>query len=91
MNFKNNQLSSRFKQVFHNTGFGIMIVDKNRNLIEVNPKFCEMLGYAKKELIGQNAEILHISNKTNKEFSEKSFSQFRNKKPIHFSWSFIKK
>ena len=57
MNFKNNQLSSRFKQVFHNTGFGIMIVDKNRNLIEVNPKFCEMLGYTKEELIGQNAEI----------------------------------
>ena len=53
MNFKNNQLSSRFKQVFHNTGFGIMIVDKNRDLIEVNPKFCEMLGYTKEELIGQ--------------------------------------
>jgi len=50
MNFKNNQLSSRFKQVFHNTGFGIMIVDKNRNLIEVNPKFCEMLGYTKERL-----------------------------------------
>ena len=45
MIFKNNQLSSRFKQVFHNTGFGIMIVDKNRDLIEVNTKFCEMLGY----------------------------------------------
>ena len=52
MKLKSNQLSSRFKQVFHNTGFGIMIVDKNRNLIEVNPKFCEMLGFTKEELIG---------------------------------------
>ena len=86
MNFKRNQLSSRFKQVFHNTGFGIMIVDKNRNLIEVNPKFCEMLGYTKEELIGKNAEILHISNKTYKEFGEKAFNQVRNNKPVNLDW-----
>ena len=78
MNFKNNQLSSRFKQVFHNTGFGIMIVDKNRNLIEVNPKFCEMLGFTKEELIGENAQfIIHISNKAYKEFGEKAFNLVR--------------
>ena len=86
MNFKNDQLSSRFKQVFHNTGFGIMIVDKNRNLIEVNPKFCEMLGYTKEDLIGKNAEILHISNKTYKEFGEKAFNQVRNNKPVNLDW-----
>lgn len=91
MIFKNNQLSSRFKQVFHNTGFGIMIVDKNRDLIEVNPKFCEMLGYNKKELIGKNAEILHISNKTYKEFGEKAFNQVRDKKPVNLDWPFRKK
>ncbi len=91
MIFKNNQLSSRFKQVFHNTGFGIMIVDKNRNLIEVNSKFCEMLGYTKEELIGQNAEILHLSNKTYKEFGEKAFNQVRNKKPVNLDWPFRKK
>ena len=91
MNFKNNQLSSRFKQVFHNTGFGIMIVDKNRNLIEVNPKFCEMLGYTNEELIGKNAEILHISNKTYKEFGEKAFNQVRNNKPVNLDWPMRKK
>ena len=41
-------ISSRFEQVFYNTGVGIMIVDKDRVLIEVNPKFCEMLGFTKK-------------------------------------------
>ena len=80
MIFKNNQLSSRFKQVFHNTGFGIMIVDKNRDLIAVNPKFCEMLGYNKEELIEKNIEILHLSNKTYKDFGEKAFNQVRSKK-----------
>lgn len=91
MVFKNNQLSSRFKQVFHNTGFGIMIVDKNRNLIEINPKFCEMLGFEREELIGQNAEILHISNKTYEEFGAKAFNQVKNKKPVNLDWPFKKK
>ena len=52
--------SSRFEQVFYNTGVGIMIVDKDRFLIEVNPKFCEILGYTKEELIAKNAEIIHL-------------------------------
>ena len=82
------QLSSRFKQVFHNTGFGIMIVDKDRNLIEVNPKFCEMLGYEKDELINQSAEMIHISSKSYKEFGEKAFNQVRNKKPVNIDWPF---
>ncbi len=91
MKFKNNQLSSRFKQVYHNTGFGIMIVDKNRDLIEVNPRFCEILGFTREELIGQNAKILHISNKTYNEFGEKAFNQVRNKKPVNLDWPFRKK
>ena len=91
MNFKNKQLSSRFKQVFHNTGFGIMIVNKNRNLIEVNPKFCEMLGFTKEELIGENAQIIHTSNKAYKEFGEKAFNLVRNKKPVNLDWPFKKK
>ena len=75
-----NDTSSRFKQVFYNTGVGIMIVDKQRNLIEVNPKFCEILGYNKEELIGKSAEIIHISQEKFREFGEKAFKQVRNKK-----------
>ena len=75
-----NDTSSRFKQVFYNTGVGIMIVDKQRNLIEVNPKFCEILGYNKEELIGKSAEIIHISQEKFIEFGEKAFKQVRNKK-----------
>ena len=71
----NTKSSSRFQQVFYNTGVGILIVDKNRTLIEVNPKFCETLGYTRDELIGKSAEIIHISNKTYKEFGERAFKQ----------------
>ena len=85
------QLSSRFKQVFFNTGVGIMVVDKDRNMIEVNPKFCEMLGYTKEELIGNSAEMIHVSSKTYKEFGEKAFNQVRNKKKVNIDWSFKRK
>ncbi len=88
---KKTQISSRFQQVFFNTGVGIMIVDKHRNLIEVNPKFCEMLGFERKELIGNSAEMIHISNKTYKEFGVKAFNLVRNNKPVNLDWAFKKK
>ena len=70
---KNINKSSRFEQVFYNTGVGIMIVDKDRVLIEVNPKFCEMLGFTKEELLVENAEIIHFSTEMYKEFGEKEY------------------
>ena len=68
-----------------------MIVDKDRNLIEVNPKFCETLGYTKEELIGNSAKMIHISNKTYLEFGEKAFSQVRKNKTVNLEWPFEKK
>ena len=82
------QLSSRFKQVFYNTGVGIMIVDKDRTLIEVNPKFCETLGYTEKELIGKSAEMIHISSASYKDFGERAFNQVRQKKTVNLEWPF---
>ena len=78
--------SSRFEQVFYNTGVGIMIVDKDRVLIEVNPKFCEMLGFTKEELLGKNAEIIHLSTEMYKEFGEKAFNLVRNNKTVNLDW-----
>ena len=83
--------SSLFEQVFYNTGVGIMIVDKNRKLLEVNPKFCDLLGYSREELIGNSAEMIHISGETYKEFGEKAFKQVRNKKTVNLDWPWKKK
>ena len=85
------QLSSRFEQVFYNTGVGIMIVDKNRIFTEVNPKLCETLGYKKEELIGNSAEMIHISNQTYREFGEKAFNLVREKKTVNLEWRFKRK
>ena len=83
--------SSRFEQVFYNTGVGIMIVDKDRVLIEVNPQFCKMLGFTKEELLGKNAEIIHLSTEMYKDFGEKAFNQVRNNKTVNLDWPCKKK
>ena len=50
-----------------------------------------MLGYTKEELIGNSAEMIHVSSKTYKEFGEKAFNQVRNKKEVNIDWSFKRK
>ena len=85
---KKNSPNARFEQVFFNTGVGIMIVDKDRVLIEVNPRFCEMLGFKRSELIGKSAEIIHISHKTFEEFGKKAFDQVRKQEAVNLEWPF---
>ena len=83
-----NSPNARFEQVFFNTGVGIMIVDKERVLIEVNPRFCEMLGFKRSELIGKSAEIIHTSHKTFEEFGKKAFDQVRKQEAVNLEWPF---
>ena len=83
-----NSPNARFEQVFFNTGVGIMIVDKDRVLIEVNPRFCEMLGFKRSQLIGKSAEIIHTSHKTFEEFGKKAFDQVRKQKVVNLEWPF---
>ena len=83
-----NSSNARFEQVFFNTGVGIMIVDKDRVLIEVNPRFCEMLGFKRSELIGKSAEIIHTSHKTFEEFGKKAFDQVRKQEVVNLEWPF---
>ncbi len=42
----------RFRAIFEKAGSGIAIADCDGRLREVNPAFCEMLGYTRDELIG---------------------------------------
>ncbi|NOQ17082.1 MAG: EAL domain-containing protein, partial [Methyloprofundus sp.] len=45
-------------RVFSNTHEGIAITDVNKNIIEVNPAFCEITGYERHEVIGKNPSML---------------------------------
>lgn len=48
----------RAASVFHNSGEGIVITDRDRFIIDVNEAFCEITGYQVEELIGKKTSIL---------------------------------
>jgi len=43
----------RLRETFDHAGLGITRIDMNGRFIEVNQKFCEMLGYTRDELVGR--------------------------------------
>jgi len=54
------QSESRFRQVFEHSPLGMVIMDREGKILEVNTAFCEMLDYDSSELIGQ--EIWRITH-----------------------------
>jgi len=46
------------------TTVGIMLISPDRNIIELNPRLCEIFGYSREELIGKNTAILHIDQES---------------------------
>ena len=51
----------KLQSIFRAAPIGIGVV-VNRVLIEVNPRFCEMIGYAKEELIGKSSRLLYLTD-----------------------------
>ncbi len=44
----------RFRNIFDNTPIGVVYVDLKGNVLQVNPRFCEMLGYSAEVLANMN-------------------------------------
>jgi len=82
---------NHLKKFFENRGVGILIVDTNRKIKEINDKFCEIWQYDKDEILGQPAEVLHISPETYKEFGEIAFSKISKNKPIDIEYQMKRK
>ena len=57
-----------FNEFMENSNVGILVADKDRHNIFVNQRTCEMFGYSEEELIGESAEIFHISKKSSEHF-----------------------
>jgi diguanylate cyclase (GGDEF)-like protein/PAS domain S-box-containing protein len=56
-------------RVFSDTHEGIAITDPDGTIIDINPTFCEITGYSREEIIGQNSKILR-SGKQSPEYYE---------------------
>ncbi len=73
-NKKKLQQSLTYHQaLFENNAAAMVVVDKNRTIIDVNSSLLDALGYKKSELVGKKASILHVNESSFEEFSE----QFR--------------
>ena len=59
-----------FDEFMENSNVGVLVADKDRRNIFVNQRTCEMFGYSHNELIGQSAEIFHISHESFLAFKE---------------------
>jgi PAS domain S-box-containing protein len=66
----------RYRSIMENMELGLLMVDKNDVIINAFPKFCEMTGYAKEELIGKKV----IDTLLPHEFT--SVMEFQNQKRI---------
>lgn len=49
----------RFEMIFENNASGILVVDKNCQIVMANKRFCEIIGYSKEEMIGQVTKFFH--------------------------------
>ena len=61
------KLSAR---VFSDTHEGILITNKNKEIIDVNPAFCEISGYSREDVIGQNPNILRSGKQSPQFYSQ---------------------
>ena len=61
-------------RVFSHSYDGVVITDKDARIIEVNDRFCEMTGYGRDEVLGQNPSMLH-SGRQNKVFYKAMWDQ----------------
>ncbi len=62
----------RLQSIFSATPVGIGVV-RDRVIVEINQMFCDIIGYQKKELIGQNALILYPSEEEYKRVGDEKY------------------
>jgi PAS domain S-box-containing protein len=45
---------ARFRQTFESAAMGMVVLDRNGDIVDANPAFAAMVGYAKDELVGKH-------------------------------------
>lgn len=81
-----------FRAIFDNSQAGILVVDENRIIKEINHRLVEILGYGSaNDLIGRSVIKIHVNEKTFQEFGEKNFYPLVYGKKLHIEYQLRKK
>ena len=70
---------------------GICVTDRHRVILDTNPAFCELLGFASQELVGHNTRIYNISDTSFLEFYEGFYPLLRNGVQVHTEYRLARK
>jgi diguanylate cyclase (GGDEF)-like protein/PAS domain S-box-containing protein len=62
--------------LFEHNAAGILIVDRQRFIVDVNPALCRMLGYEAEELLGKSALEIHHSEAAYRNFHDSFLAAF---------------
>ena len=76
------------EQLSNSPHIGILVVDKERNNLFVNPHLCEMFGYEKEFLLQQSAEIFHVNHDSYLKFADLAFNAVSAGTPLGIDYKF---
>jgi PAS domain S-box-containing protein len=81
----------KYKSLFENSADGILVFNEQSEILELNNKICDILGYSREELILlKGHEIIHSENLLNKE-NEVSLEQLQQGKTLIVQYRLRKK
>ncbi len=79
----------RFRALFDNANDGVVVLDKNGIIINMNNKFCELHGFDKEALIGTHFKFLEVED--HKEEKEERLKRILDGEPLVFETEHYKR
>ncbi|MDD2266915.1 diguanylate cyclase [Sulfuricurvum sp.] len=80
----------RFEMIFENNASGIFVVNNSGQIMMANRRFCDIIGYSKDELLGQNTQLIHITQESYETVKEK-FSVAHNNLSLKLEYTLKRK
>ena len=77
---------NELRAIFDNSLVGILYLKGGRTVAKVNNRIRDILGYAKGELTGKDAEIMHLSRDNYEEFGAKYYEKLANREVIQLEY-----
>ncbi|WP_345993812.1 diguanylate cyclase [Sulfurimonas sp. HSL-1716] len=68
----------QFEMIFENNASGILLIDSSCQILMVNKRFCEIIGFSKSELVGENAIIYYLDDLSYQTAREKILNTDKN-------------